>query len=72
MEIPMKTLVTLLTAAVLLTGVGAANALDQQTTSAEIDNALNHELTASGPYASARMPSRVVPSTVAFQAQGSH
>jgi hypothetical protein len=55
----MKTLVTALTATVLLVGVGAANALDQQSTPAEIDNAQNHEFTASGPYASARIPDRV-------------
>lgn len=57
----MKTLVTALTAAVLLAGVGAANAYDQQITNAEIDNQLNHTFTGSGAYASgvydsARMP----------------
>jgi hypothetical protein len=56
----MKTLVTALTAALLLAGVGVANA-DQQITNAEIDNQLNHEFSApgayaSGAYASARMP----------------
>jgi hypothetical protein len=60
MEMTMKTLVTALTAAVLLAGVGVANA-GQQTTNAEIDNQLNHEFTVpganvSGAYASARMP----------------
>jgi hypothetical protein len=68
----MKTLITALTAVALLTGVGAANALDQQTTAAEIDNAANHEFTASGPYASARMPGHVVSSSQDFQAQGSN
>jgi hypothetical protein len=56
----MKTLVSALAAAVLLAGLGVANAADQQTTSAEVDNMLNHEFTASGPYASARIPARVV------------
>lgn len=56
----MKTLVTALTAAVLLVGAGAANA-DQQITNTQIDNQLNHEFSdsgayASGAYASARMP----------------
>jgi hypothetical protein len=60
-EMTMKTLVTALTAAVLLAGVGAANAYDQQITNTEIDNQLNHEFSgsgayASGAYASARLP----------------
>ena len=59
----MKTLVTALTAAVLLAGVGVANA-DQQITNSEIDNQLNHTFTGSGAYASgafasARMPVQV-------------
>jgi hypothetical protein len=68
----MKTLVATLTAAVLLAGVGAANALGQQTTGVEIDNALSHEVTASAPYASARLPGYVVSGAQDFQAQGSN
>lgn len=68
----MKTLVTALTAAVLLAGLGVANA-GQQTTNAEIDNQLNHEFTvrgvdASGAYASARMP--VMSNVGEFQGHG--
>jgi hypothetical protein len=60
-EMTMKTLVTALTAAALLAGVGAANAYPQQWTGVQIDNYLNHEFSgprasASGPYASARVP----------------
>jgi hypothetical protein len=71
-EMTMKTLVTALTAAVLLAGVGVANA-DQQITNAEIDNQLNHEFTvrgvnASGAYASARMP--VMSNAGEFQGHG--
>jgi hypothetical protein len=53
---PMKTLVSVLTAGVLLAGIGAASALDQQTTNAELDNQLNHEFTVPHAYASARVP----------------
>ena len=61
----MKTLLTALTAAVLLAGAGAASALDQQTTNTELDNIANHAFTVSrdnasarvtGAYASARVP----------------
>ena len=68
----MKTLVSALAAVVLLAGVGAANALDQQTTNTEMDNALSHEVAAPSAYASARLPGRVVASPTDFQAQGSH
>ena len=68
----MKTLVSALTAVVLLAGVGGAYALDQQTTSTEIDNALSHEVASPGAYASARLPGGVVPAAQDFQAQGSH
>ena len=68
----MKTLVATLTAAVLLAGVGAANALGQQTTGVEIDNALSHEVASPGAYASARLPGRVVVGPQGFQAQGSN
>ena len=57
----MKTLVTALTAAVLLAGVGAANAYDQQITNAEIDNQLNHEFVGSGAYASGAYDSAQMP-----------
>ncbi len=77
----MKTFVSALTAAVLLAGVGAANAFGQQTTNAEIDNQLNHEFSVPhayasaripNAYASARMPSQVVmtPSVQDFQLEG--
>jgi homoaconitase/3-isopropylmalate dehydratase large subunit len=68
----MKILVSALTAAVLLAGVGAANAIDQQTTGVEIDNALSHEVASPAAYASARLPGRAVVSPTDFQAQGSH
>jgi hypothetical protein len=72
MEMTMKTLVGALTAVALLAGVGAANAIDQQATGVEIDNALSHEVASPGAYASARLPGRVVASPTDFQAQGSH
>ena len=68
----MKTLVSVLTAAVLLAGVGAANAYNQQITGVEIDNALSHEVASSGAYASTRLPRPVTTSAQDFQAQGSH
>ena len=69
----MKTLVSALTVAVLLAGVGAANAIDQQTTGVEIDNALSHEVAAPSAYASARLPGGVVVTApTGFQAQGSN
>jgi len=72
MEMTMKTLVSALTAAVLLAGIGGANALDEQTTSTEIDNALSHEVASPGAYASARLPGRVVVGPEDPQAQGSN
>jgi len=73
----MNVLVSALTAAVLLAGVGAANAFGQQTTNAELDNIANHTFTAPGAYALARVPnayaSARVPSPVVtrdFQLDG--
>jgi hypothetical protein len=68
----MKTLVSSPTAVVLLAGVGAADALDQQTTNTEIDNMLSHEVASPGAYASARLPGRVVTVPQDFQAQASN
>jgi hypothetical protein len=74
----MKTLITLLTATVLVGGATAAMASDQQATAAELDNQLNWQMARDfgGAHASARKPGPVTndlsQSAIDFQAQGSY
>jgi hypothetical protein len=79
----MKTIITLLTATVLVAGAAGAMAADRQSS----DDAINNDLSwqaARGAYASARIPAgarasvrvpvetraRIAPSNIDFQAQG--
>ena len=57
----MKTLITLLTATVLVAGASAAMASGQQATSAEMDNHLNWQAARDfgGAYASVRIPGSI-------------
>jgi hypothetical protein len=73
----MKTLITALAMTVLVAGIGAANAADQQATGAEMDYQLSKEVAGSPAYASAREPGHIVTGKIVavplqddFQLQG--
>ena len=74
----MKTLITLLTATVLIGSATAAMASNQQATAAGLDNQLNWQMARDfgGAHASARVPGPVTnglsQSAIDFQAQGSY
>jgi hypothetical protein len=80
----MKTIITLLTATVLVAGVTGAMAADRQGSDEAVNNNLSWQAARSGAYASARIPSGarasvrvpvqtrtgITQSSIDFQAQG--